>query len=105
MAKLKRLSPFAIVPSSFIISHITAELFFFANLDISTDASVCPALTNTPPSLAIIGKIWPGKQCRFYLHFFFDAIFIVVALSFADIPVVIPFFASIEIVNAVLFLD
>jgi hypothetical protein len=36
---------------------MTAELFFLASLDISTDASVCPALTNTPPSLAIIGKM------------------------------------------------
>ena len=39
-AKLKRLSPFAIVPSSFIISQITAELFFLASFEISTEASV-----------------------------------------------------------------
>ena len=40
-----------------------------------------------------------------FIYIFFDAILIVLALSFADIPVVIPFFASIETVNAVLFLD
>jgi hypothetical protein len=45
------------IPSSFIISHITADGFLFASLEISTDASVCPALTNTPPSFDIIGKM------------------------------------------------
>ena len=95
----------AIVPSSFIISQITAELFFFANFEISTEASVCPALTSTPPSFAIIGNTWPGDTISFLLAFFFEATLIVLALSFAEIPVVIPFFASIDIVNAVLFLD
>ena len=46
----------AIVPSSFIISQITAEDPHLANLDTSTEASVCPALTKTPPSFEIIGK-------------------------------------------------
>ena len=66
---------------------------------------MCPALTSTPPSLAIIGNTWPGETISFLFTFFFEAILIVFALSLADIPVVIPFFASIEIVNAVLFLD
>jgi len=44
--------PFVITPLSFIISHITADGSFPANLLISTAASVCPALTRTPPSLA-----------------------------------------------------
>ena len=39
-AKFCNFSPRAMVPSSSIISQITAELFFFANLEISTDASV-----------------------------------------------------------------
>jgi hypothetical protein len=39
-----------------MISHITADGFFLASLDISTEASVCPALINTPPSLATMGK-------------------------------------------------
>ena len=43
-------------PSWFIISQITALGFKFANLEISTDASVCPALSNTPPDLATKGK-------------------------------------------------
>ena len=50
----------AIVPSSFIISHITAEGFKPANLDISTAASVCPALTRTPPYLSFRGITCPG---------------------------------------------
>ena len=37
----------------------------------------------------------------FLFTFFFEAILIVFALSFAEIPVVIPFLASIEIVKAV----
>ena len=41
----------------------------------------------------------------FLLGFFLVATLIVLARSFADIPVVIPFFASIETVKAVLFLD
>tara|TARA_B100000686_G_scaffold352653_1_gene455466 strand:+ start:2516 stop:2689 length:174 start_codon:yes stop_codon:yes gene_type:complete len=45
---------------SFIISHITDEEPHLANLEISTDASVCPALTKTPPFLATIGKTCPG---------------------------------------------
>jgi hypothetical protein len=60
-------------------------------LDISTDASVWPALTKTPPSFAIIGKTCPGETISFFLTFFFDAILIVFALSLAEIPVVNPF--------------
>ena len=75
------------------------------SLAISTDASVWPALTRTPPSRAIIGNTCPGETISFLLGFFLVATFIVLARSFADIPVVIPFFASIETVKAVLFLD
>ena len=39
-SKANKSSRFAIEPSSFIISQITADEFFFANLEISTDASV-----------------------------------------------------------------
>ena len=53
----------------------------------------------------MIGKTCPGETISFFFTFFLDAILIVFALSFADIPVVIPFLASIEIVKAVLFLD
>ena len=54
---------------------------------------------------AMIGKTCPGETMSFLFTFFFEAILIVFALSFAEIPVVIPFLASIEIVKAVLFLD
>ena len=72
---------------------------------MSTEASVWPALTNTPPSFAIIGNTCPGETISFFFTFFFDAILIVLALSLAEIPVVIPFFASIDTVKAVLFRD
>jgi hypothetical protein len=41
----------------------------------------------------MIGKTCPGDTISFLFTFFFDAIFIVLALSFADIPVVIAFFS------------
>ena len=49
--------------------------------------------------------MWPGETISFFVTFFFEATFIVLALSLADIPVVIPFLASIEIAKAVLFRD
>ena len=89
-ANLNKSSPFAIVPSSFIISHITAAGSLLDSLAISTDASVWPALTRTP-SRAIIGNTCPGETISFLLGFFLVATFIVLARSFVDIPVVIPF--------------
>ena len=77
---------------------MTADDPHLANLDISTEASVCPALTRTPPSFATIGKTCPGDIISDFLTFFFIAVFIVRALSLADIPVVTPFFASIDTV-------
>ena len=44
---------------------MAADGFFLANLEMSTDASVCPALTKTPPSLEIIGNICPGEIISF----------------------------------------
>ena len=93
------------MPSSFIISQITAAGFFLASLEISIDASVCPALTNTPPSLPIIGKTCPGETISFFFTFLLVATLIVFALSLAEIPVEIPFLASIDTVKAVWFLD
>ena len=55
-ANLIRSGNRAISPSSFIISQITPEGFDLASLAISITASVCPALINVPPSLAINGK-------------------------------------------------
>ena len=84
-----------------MISHITPEGFRPANLAISTAASVWPARTNTPPSRARSGNTCPGVAIS-------DAVFpasiataTVRARSCADIPVVTPSRASIEIVNAV----
>jgi len=50
-----------------MISQITAEGFFFANFEISIEASVWPALTKTPPSFEIIGNMWPGDTISFFL--------------------------------------
>ena len=50
----------AILPSSFRISTITDAGVSPASLAKSQPASVCPALVNTPPGLAMRGKIWPG---------------------------------------------
>ena len=85
----------------FIISQITPPGPHPASFAISTEASVWPALSRTPPSLEIRGKICPGVDISFAVTFFLIAVLIVWALSFADIPVVTPFLASIEIVNAV----
>ena len=62
---------------------------------------ICQGHIDCVASVSSIKKI----DKSFLFTFLFDAIFIVRALSFAEIPVVIPFFASIEIVKAVLFLD
>ena len=50
----------AMVPSSFMISQITADGLTPASRATSTAASVWPARTSTPPSRAIRGKMWPG---------------------------------------------
>ena len=70
---------------------------------MSTAASVCPALFNTPPFFALSGNICPGLLKSSGLVEGFIATWMVLALSSADIPVVTLFSgpASIEIVNAV----
>ena len=50
----------AIVPSGFMISQITDAGDLPASLARSTDPSVCPARTSTPPSWYLSGKMWPG---------------------------------------------
>jgi hypothetical protein len=67
---------------------------------MSTDASVCPALSRTPPSLATRGNTWPGETILCLFDFGLIATLIVFALSCAEMPVVTPFFDSIEIVKA-----
>ena len=70
-------------------------------LAISTEASVWPALTKIPPSRATSGNICPGLSKSWGLDFGFATNLAVVDLSWADIPVVVPLLASMEIVNAV----
>ena len=73
----------------------------FESLEISTEASVCPARISTPPFFATIGKTCPGDTKSLLDTFLPIATFIVLARSCADIPVVIPFLESIDTVKAV----
>ena len=86
-------------------SQITELGFRLDNFEISTEASVWPALSKTPPFLATKGNTWPGDTISLFFTLRLIAVLIVLALSCAEIPVVIPLFASIEIVNAVCILD
>ena len=86
-------------------SQITALGFKLANLEISTDASVCPALSNTPPILETSGNTWPGETKSLFFDFSLIAVLIVLALSNAEMPVVTPLLDSIETVNAVCILE
>ena len=67
----------------------------------STDASVCPFLSRTPPFDAINGNKCPGflKSLDFFCGLRIS--FIVLYLSPTEIPVVVPSSESTEIVNAV----
>ena len=59
-AKAMRSGSRAMVPSSFMISQITPAGLSPARRARSTAASVWPARTSTPPSLATSGNTWPG---------------------------------------------
>jgi len=48
------------VPSSFMISQITADGLRPAKRARSTPASVCPVRSSTPPGRAMSGNTWPG---------------------------------------------
>ena len=91
----------AMVPSSFIISQITLDGFSPAKREISTAASVWPARTSTPPSLASSGKTWPGVERSDLPLVGSMATAMVCARSPAEMPVVTPSAASIETVKAV----
>jgi len=60
----------------------------------STDASVCPALFSTPPSLYLRGKICPGRLKSSGLELGDASASIVFARSLAETPVVVPSLAS-----------
>ena len=89
------------VPSSFMISQITADALRPASRAMSTDASVWPVRTSTPPSLASSGKMWPGVTMSSGPFDVSIATAMVRARSGAEMPVVIPSRASIDTVNAV----
>ena len=91
----------AIEPSSFKISTITPAGSNPAKRGKSTPASVCPARFNTPPSLAISGKICPGCTISVAFASLATAALIVTARSAAEIPVVTPVAASIDTVKLV----
>ena len=88
-----------------MISQITPDGLRPARRLISTAASVCPALTRTPPSFAFKGKTCPGVEMSAWFLLESIAVETVSARSCAEIPVVTPSRASIEIVNAVSCLD
>lgn len=101
LAKISRSGILAIVPSSFMISQITPADFSPARRARSTEPSVCPVLTRTPPLRARMGKTCPGLTMSSAVVSAATAVRIVVARSAVEIPVVTPFLASMEIVKAV----
>ena len=101
LAKTIKSGSRAMLPSSFIISQMTAVGEPPANKAKSQPASVCPERMRTPPGCAIKGKIWPGCTKSSGLACGATATWIVRARSAAEIPVVTPEAASIEMVKLV----
>ena len=91
----------AMDPSSFMISQITPDGLSPARRARSTDASVWPVRSSTPPSLALSGNTWPGWTRSRGREAGSMATWIVRARSWAEIPVETPSRASIDTVNAV----
>ena len=84
-----------------MISQMTPAGLRPASRARSTAASVWPARSSTPPSLARRGKTWPGCTSDSGVERASIATWIVCARSAAEIPVVTPSRASTETVNAV----
>lgn len=91
----------AMVPSSCMISQMTPAGSSPASFARSVAASVCPALRRTPPSAVCSGNMCPGFTSASGLVSGSARSWQVSALSAAEIPVVMPFAASTETVNAV----
>ena len=89
------------VPSSFMISQITAAGLRPASRARSTPASVCPVRSSTPPGRAMSGNTWPGCTSSSGRDSGSMATWIVCALSAAEMPVVTPSRASTDTVKAV----
>mmetsp|Transcript_8253 Transcript_8253/g.16549 ORF Transcript_8253/g.16549 Transcript_8253/m.16549 type:complete len:223 (-) Transcript_8253:259-927(-) len=90
-----------IVPSSFTISHNTPAGAQPAKRDRSTEASVCPGRTKTPPCRHLNGNMCPGLLKSSGTDDILDNALIVAVLSAAEIPVVVPTRRSTVTVNAV----
>ena len=91
----------AMVPSSFMISQMTPAGMRPAMRARSTEASVWPARTRTPPLRARSGKTWPGRARSLGLELGLMATWMVWARSAAEMPVVTPSRASMDSVKAV----
>ena len=91
----------AIVPSSFITSQMTPAGYRPASRARSTAASVWPARARTPPERARSGNMWPGRARSSAFVAGSIAASTVRARSAAEIPVVVPFLASIGTQKAV----
>src|SRR5713101_4102984 len=91
----------AMVPSSFMISQMTPAGLNPAMRARSTEASVWPARTRTPPVRARSGKMWPGRARSCGLVFGSMAARMVMARSEALMPVVTPRRASMASQKAV----
>ena len=89
------------VPSSFMISQITPAGVRPAMRARSTEASVCPARTSTPPSRARSGNTWPGRARSPGRQSGSIACRMVRVRSAAEMPVVTPSRASIDSQKAV----
>ncbi len=89
------------VPSSFMTSQMTPAGTRPASRARSTDPSVWPTRSRTPPGDALSGKTWPGVTRSSDLASGDTAARIVLARSAALIPVVTPRAASTETVKLV----
>src|SRR3984957_17113641 len=91
----------AMVPSSFMISQMTPAGVTPARRARSTEPSVCPVRTRTPPRRARNGNTWPGVTMSSGRALAWAATRIVCARSAALMPVVTPWRASMLTVKAV----
>mmetsp|Transcript_61278 Transcript_61278/g.147581 ORF Transcript_61278/g.147581 Transcript_61278/m.147581 type:complete len:228 (+) Transcript_61278:229-912(+) len=89
------------LPSSLQISLSTPHSWRPASLQKSTEASVCPSRSSTPPSRGRSGKTWPGRLKSPGTVVGLARARKVAARSKAEIPVVVPSFTSTLTVKAV----
>ena len=100
-AKASIWGPTITVPSSLASSQMTATGGRPASLQRSTAASVWPERMSTPPSLAISGKIWPGRTKSLAPMLRLASARTVFVRCSAEMPVVSPWRTSADTVKAV----